>query len=354
MTQDPSHEIFVGQTALYALGGLEGSERRRFEQHLEICRTCVDEVSSFIPVTQALVFTVPAQTPPARLRERIVGAAPSVSPESEALSVSSQSEALSVNPDSEALSASPESEALSVSSQSAAPTPAASGGAPAVAPPVASPRPVVPPADPLGDSPVAQPVASPAAPPIQLPRKPQRMSAGLLSMAVACLIIAGGLGWYAAQKVNEARDLRAQLEDATLRVQEANFDAASSRQLTEEMRGRADALAALDVTSMELEGQPGAENAFGRAYLSMSRGVVITALNMPPLPPGQAYQVWFVLPEDPVSAGFARVDAAGRLFESLDSAPDTAQLLAVAVTMEPEGGVETPSGNVLLLGRASR
>ena len=180
------------------------------------------------------------------------------------------------------------------------------------------------------------------------------MSAGLLSMAVACLIIAGGLGWYAAQNVNEATDLRAQLEDATLRVREANFDAATSRQLAEEMRGRADALAALDVTSVELEGQPGAENAFGRAFLSMSRGVVITALNMPPLPPGQAYQVWFVLPEDPVSAGFARVDAAGRLFESLDSAPDTAQLLAVAVTMEPEGGVETPSGNVLLLGRATQ
>ena len=363
MTQDPTHEIFVGQTALYALGGLEGSERRRFEQHLEICRTCVDEVSSFIPVTQALVFTVPAQIPPARLRERIVGAAPSVSPESEALSVSSQSEALSVSPKSEALSVSPksaalsvnpESEALSASPESAAPTPAASGGAPAVDPPFASPRPVVPPADPLGDSPVAQPVASPAAPPIQLPSKPQRMSAGLLSMAVACLIIAGGLGWYAAQNVNEARALRAQLEDATLRVRVANLDAAASRQLTEEMRGRADALAALDVTSVQLEGQPGAENAFGRAFLSMSRGVVITALNMPPLPPGQAYQVWFVLPEDPVSAGFARVDAAGRLFESLDSAPDTAQLLAVAVTMEPEGGVETPSGNVLLLGRASQ
>ena len=327
MTQDPSHEIFVGQTALYALGGLEGSERRRFEQHLEICRTCVDEVSSFIPVTQALVFTVPAQTPPARLRERIVGAAPSVSGESEA---------------------------LSVSRKSAAPAPTASGSAPAVAPPVASSRPVAQPADPLGDSPVAQPVAPAAPPPIQPPRKPQRMSVGFRSMAIACVIIAAGLGWYAAQNVNEARDLRAQLEDATLQVRVANLDAAASRQFTEEMRGRADALAALDVTSVELEGQPGAENAFGRAYLSMSRGVVIAALNMPPLPPGQAYQVWFVLPEDPVSAGFARVDAAGRLFESLDSAPDTAQLLAVAVTMEPEGGVETPSGNVLLLGRASQ
>ena len=180
------------------------------------------------------------------------------------------------------------------------------------------------------------------------------MSAGFRLMAVLCLIIAGGLGWYAAQQVIVARDLRAELDDATLRERIANLDAATSRQLAEDLRGRADTLAALDVTSVDLEGQPGAENAVGRAFLSTSRGAVIAASNMPPLPPGQTYQVWFVLPDDPVSVGFARVDAAGRLFESLDSASDTAQLIAVAVTMEPEGGVETPSGNVLLLGRMSR
>ena len=180
------------------------------------------------------------------------------------------------------------------------------------------------------------------------------MSVWQKGVAFACLIIAGGLGWYAAQQVNLATELRAELEDATLRERVASLDAAASRRLAEEMRGRAGALAALDVTSVELEGQPGAENAFGRAFLSMSRGVVIAASNMPPLPPGQAYQVWFVLPDDPVSAGFARVDEAGRLFESLDSAPDTAQLIAVAVTMEPEGGVQVPSGNVLLLGRVAQ
>ncbi len=299
MTQDPQHEIFARLAALYALGGLEGSERRSFEQHLETCRTCVDEVSSFLPVTQALVFTAPTQTPPARLRERIVGPAGSISPES------------------------------------TRPTPAPSC-APAPAPSV------------------EPPVAAPVAPPLGPPREPRRMSAWQKSVAFACLIIAGGLGLYAAQQVNLARDLRAELEDATLRERVASLDAAASRRLAEEMRGRAGALAALDVTSVELEGQPGAENAFGRAFLSMSRGVVIAALNMPPLPPGQAYQVWFVLPDDPVSAGFARVDASGRLFESLDSAPDTTQLIAVAVTMEPEGGVQVPSGNVLLLGRAAR
>ena len=299
MTQDPQHEIFARLAALYALGGLEGSERRSFEQHLETCRTCVDEVSSFLPVTQALVFAAPTQTPPARLRERIVGPAGSISPES------------------------------------TIPTPAPSR-APAPAPSV------------------EPPVAAPVAPPLRPPREPRRMSAWFKSVAVVCVIIAGGLGWYAAQQVNLARDLRAELEDATLRERVASLDAAASRRLAEEMRGRAGALAALDVTSVELEGQPGAENAFGRAFLSMSRGVVIAALNMPPLPPGQAYQVWFVLPDDPVSAGFARVDASGRLFESLDSAPDTAQLIAVAVTMEPEGGVQVPSGNVLLLGRTAR
>ena len=303
MTQEPSHEVFVRLSALYALGGLEGSERKLFEQHLEICRPCVDEVSSFLPVTRALAFAAPSQTPPARLREQVVGPAPSVSSESTATATASTRE-------------------------------------PAGTPPVAPPLPQTPPA--------------PPAPPPRPPREPRRMSAGFRLMAVLCLIIAGGLGWYAAQQVIVARDLRAELDDATLRERIANLDAATSRQLAEELRGRADTLAALDVTSVDLEGQPGAENAVGRAFLSTSRGVVIAASNMPPLPPGQTYQVWFVLPEDPVSVGFARVDAAGRLFESLDSASDTAQLIAVAVTMEPEGGVETPSGNVLLLGRMSR
>ena len=72
LTLHSSHDAEVRRAAVFALGGLQGSERDLFEQHLDLCRACVDEVSSFLPVTQALAFMAPPQSPPASLRDRIM------------------------------------------------------------------------------------------------------------------------------------------------------------------------------------------------------------------------------------------------------------------------------------------
>ena len=72
LTLHSSHDAEVRRAAVFALGGLQGSERDLFEQHLDLCRACVDEVSSLLPVTQALAFMAPPQSPPASLRDRIM------------------------------------------------------------------------------------------------------------------------------------------------------------------------------------------------------------------------------------------------------------------------------------------
>ena len=72
LTLHASHDDEVRRGAVFALGGLQGSERGLFEQHLDVCRACVDEVSSFLPVTQALAFMAPPQSPPASLRDQIM------------------------------------------------------------------------------------------------------------------------------------------------------------------------------------------------------------------------------------------------------------------------------------------
>ena len=180
------------------------------------------------------------------------------------------------------------------------------------------------------------------------------MTVGLRLMAVTCFIVGLGLGWYGGQQVDLARTLRATLDEALLRGQVADWDASISHQMADELRGGADILAASDMTTVVLEGQPGAENTEGRVFLSASRGSVIAISNMPPLPPGQTYQVWFVLLSGPVSVGVAHVGATGRMFQSIESSPDATRVIAVAVTREPEGGVEMPSGNLLLLGRTDR
>jgi len=173
-------------------------------------------------------------------------------------------------------------------------------------------------------------------------------------VAVMCLIAAAALGWYAAQHVTRSRQLRDSLDASVLRIQAADHDAVTSRQVARELRARADVLAAPDVATISLQGQPAAPNASGRAFLSGTRGAVLVASNVPPLPPGQIYQVWFVVPPDPIAVGFARVDGAGRIFSTVDPPSDAGIPLAIAVTLEPEGGAADPSGDLLLLGRTDR
>ena len=170
-------------------------------------------------------------------------------------------------------------------------------------------------------------------------------------IVVACLIVAGALGWYAAHEATRARQFRESLDASALRIQVADLDAATSRQAAEELRASAQVLAAPDVTSIRLQGQPAAPGAAGRAFLSGTQGGVLAASNVPPLPPGQVYQVWLVVPPNPIGVGFARVDGAGRIFATLDPSDDAGAAIAIAVTLEPEGGVAEPRGDVYLLGR---
>jgi anti-sigma-K factor RskA len=115
------------------------------------------------------------------------------------------------------------------------------------------------------------------------------------------------------------------------------------------IRGAADILIAVDITPVDLAGQPVAPEARGRAYWSPSSGVVFTATNLPPLPAGKTYQLWLVLPSGPVSAGLMPVVEAGRA--SVATALHVgARPAAVALTIEPAGGVPAPTGDRVLIG----
>ena len=186
--------------------------------------------------------------------------------------------------------------------------------------------------------------------PVDKPRS--RIGRLLFGLAVTlCLVAAGGLGWYAAEQVNLARNLQVEADAAALRVNVAELSVATAQQAVEDARHRAVILAAPDLTSILLEGQPGAASASGRAFWSPSRGVVLAAADLPPLPQGRTYQLWFVTPPNPVNAGLLQLDDRARLFATIEPPADSGMPTAIAITMEPEGGVEAPTGEVYLLGR---
>lgn len=67
---DNLHEL----SALYALDALDGAERARFEEHLDDCERCRDEVVGLQAAAASLAFAVDGPAPPAALRSRIVEA----------------------------------------------------------------------------------------------------------------------------------------------------------------------------------------------------------------------------------------------------------------------------------------
>ena len=145
----------------------------------------------------------------------------------------------------------------------------------------------------------------------------------------AAIVIAIGAAVYVARLQRQMGELQ------------ARFDQAQSTTAV---------LAAPDLARIDLQGQPVAPDARARALWSRSRGLVFTASNLPPLPAGRTYQLWIVTAQRPVGAGLVRPRGDGAVREVLSTSPDLTQPVAIALTIEPEGGVPAPTGDKYLVG----
>ena len=111
-----------------------------------------------------------------------------------------------------------------------------------------------------------------------------------------------------------------------------------------------DVLTAPDVVRVELTGQQPAPSAVARAYWSRSRGLVFTASHLPPAPPNRTYQLWVVTAAAPISAGLLTTTSTGDVSAMFNTPSDIPTPVAMAVTLEPEGGVPAPTGDKYLVG----
>ena len=166
----------------------------------------------------------------------------------------------------------------------------------------------------------------------------------------ASLALAAGLAVYTAQLRGRINTLESDLREANLRAD------ASQRQVADAQRTAAGAQSAIavltapDVARVDLAGQPSAPNASARAFWSRSQGLVFTGANLPQLPPGRTYQLWVVTAQAPISAGLLRPDAQGGVNGTFATPSDIPQPVAMAVTVEPDGGVRAPTGEKYLVG----
>ena len=201
------------------------------------------------------------------------------------------------------------------------------------------------------------PAAEPAAPARarMLAAISARAQSSVMSwLAMAALVaLAVGLGGYAVQLRGRVTGLESRLRDATLRADATERQVADARRTAFEAQSSLVVLTAPDLARIDLAGQPAAPAATARAFWSRSRGLVFTASNLPAPPPGRGYQLWVLIAQGaPISAGMLKPDADGRVNGRFDTPPDLPRPVAMAVTLEAEGGVPAPTGDKYLVGLA--
>lgn len=174
--------------------------------------------------------------------------------------------------------------------------------------------------------------------------------AAWLAMAAA-LVLAAFLGWDGVRLRGRIAELTTELAQARAAVAATESRMAMLQRSADRNQSALAVLTAPDVARIDLAGQPDAPQASGRAYWSRARGMVFSAAALPPPPSGRTYQVWVVTSAPaPISAGLIEPDSGGHVSAVFATPPDIPQPIAVAVTLEPAGGVPAPTGPKVLVG----
>jgi anti-sigma-K factor RskA len=220
-----------------------------------------------------------------------------------------------------------------------------------------------------------------------LPLRPRRRwwSIGLRALVAAGLLLALSLNIYRTQQELQraeavVRELQAELAQrdqalqraegtvATLQAElakrEETIQAEHQRlqqieravaSLQEELSEREEALrliATAQVRPVRLAGLPPSPGATGQLLWNPTArtGLLLTS-GLPQLPPDKVYELWAIAGKEPVPAGLFAVDEGGHAFVRLPPLPGGKRFTQFAVTVEPAGGVPSPTGQMHLLGR---
>jgi anti-sigma-K factor RskA len=287
-----NHDELSEQAAAYALGVLSAEERIKFEGHLSSCDECAAEVRSYGQVVAALAHAAPSVVTPVNARSRVLARIAHATPSG--------------------LAAPSVQAPLQIEEHRTAGTTAGA----------------------------VKRAAAPARTPWLL--------------AAASVALAAGLGGYVISQRTHIGRLEQRVRDETSRADVAEQQAAAARSAATlaaaDERTVVVVLAASDLVRVELAGQPVAPQASARAFWSRSRGLVFTASNLPPLPAGRTYQLWFVTPDMPVDAGLLKPKLDGGVNVVYAMPSGITKPVAIAVTIEPEGGVPAPTGDKYLVG----
>jgi cell division protein FtsB len=127
-------------------------------------------------------------------------------------------------------------------------------------------------------------------------------------------------------------------------------------QKNEKLSAEMAALASADTRQIALSGQQVAPSASARVFLEPAkRRAIVFFYNLPANAKDKSYQLWVIAGDKPQSAGvFDVTGSSGNATISIENLPVATEIKALAVTLEPRGGVAQPTNTrFYVMGRSS-
>ena len=175
-----------------------------------------------------------------------------------------------------------------------------------------------------------------------LPILPARQGMSPWWLAVAATAFLALWGWREMSvRVQREQAVQQQAEIERLST-ENNLLAQRNERLSAEMAS----LSSADTRTIALSGREVAPSASARVFLEPSRRRAIVFFhNLPANPTDKSYQLWIIRADQPqpMSAGVFDVTENGSATISVENLPVATEMKALAVTLEPKGGVAAPT-----------
>lgn len=207
-----------------------------------------------------------------------------------------------------------------------------------------------------GAAPAAPAPAAPApvAPvPIARPEPARRRSQAWMWLPLAAALALMVLGLARQARLNdEIEDLQGERDQLARQVTALEQQRDAARAETQRLAEALSVINAPGGRAVRLAGSGPTPEAFGHTFIDPRQSrAVFYAARLPELAPDQDYQLWFFAGGKPVPAGVFDVDGNGNGSVHVDRiAGGIESVEGWAVTIEPNGGLPEPSGDIVLKG----
>lgn len=167
------------------------------------------------------------------------------------------------------------------------------------------------------------------------------------SIAASFILLLTTMGlFFYSLRLNSDIEMRSQvINDQAIKIQLLETEVERKEALLTILEARDVDLILMDGLDVNPEG-------YGKVVWDKNNGrALLQVANLPEIPTTRDYQLWFILDNQPISAGvFAVRDSERDDFFTIENLSNEANEGAFAVSLEPSGGSQQPTGDIFMLG----